>query len=123
MAKSDIILADALAELVVEYKLAFTNFTLNDQFTLNLYKRCHEVPLQQHLTMQKAPVLVHKRDYTNKLRIAFKERREVKQTINILFSLSPDTEQIQMFTLLFRKADRLAATLYTCCRNAEAKFK
>lgn len=58
MAKSDIILADALAELVVEYKLAFTNFTLNDQFTLNLYKRCHEVPLQQHLTMQKAPVLV-----------------------------------------------------------------
>jgi len=39
MTKSDIILAEALAELVVECKLAFNNFTLNDQFTLNLYKQ------------------------------------------------------------------------------------
>lgn len=123
MTKSDIILDEALAELVVECKLAFNKFTLNDQFTLNLYNQLSRSAASAALNYAEGTGSGSDRDYANKLRIAFKEMREVKQTMNILISLSPDTEQIQMFTILNQKADRLAAILYTCCRKAEAKFK
>jgi hypothetical protein len=45
--------------------------------------------------------------------------RDVKQTITFLISLRQDTAQIQMFTTLVQKADKLAAILCTCCRKAE----
>jgi four helix bundle protein len=121
--RSEIILGDDLAQFVVDCKFAFKESTMQDQFILNLYRQLSRSSASAALNYAEGTGAGSDRDYANKLRIAYKEIREVMQTLKILIGLSTCPEQTASFDNLLRRADKLAGILYTCCRKAEAKFK
>lgn len=121
--KTTLLLQDALIQFVVDCKLAFENHSMNDQFTLNLYNQLSRSSASAALNYAEGTGSGSDRDYANKLRIAYKEMREVKQTIRILMALNPNNGGTEALEKLFKDADKLAGILYSCCRKAESKFK
>lgn len=121
--RTNLILQDALIEFVVDCKLAFENHPMLDQFTLSLYNQLSRSSASAALNYAEGTGSGSDRDYANKLRIAYKEMREVKQTIRILMALNSNNARTDALEKLLRDADRLAGVRYSCCRKAESKFK